>query len=91
MYNRKTNSFVLREDRPKMINIHWRGVTEDNSFGTHEFLDLCGQLGAEPSICGNMDSRTVHELSQRVEYYNFDGVSPMADLYRKNGQDKLWK
>ncbi|MDR2375481.1 MAG: alpha-N-arabinofuranosidase, partial [Treponema sp.] len=33
-----------REQRPKMINTHWGGVTEDNSFGTHEFLDLCEQL-----------------------------------------------
>jgi alpha-N-arabinofuranosidase len=30
-----------RDQRPKMINTHWGGVTEDNRFGTHEFLDLC--------------------------------------------------
>ena len=27
-----------KEERPTMINTHWGGVTEDNSFGTHEFL-----------------------------------------------------
>src|SRR6185312_16414878 len=27
--------------RPKMVNTNWGGVTEDNSFGTHEFLELC--------------------------------------------------
>ncbi|MCK5104959.1 MAG: alpha-N-arabinofuranosidase, partial [Cyclobacteriaceae bacterium] len=27
-----------RENRPEMINTHWGGVVEDNSFGTHEFL-----------------------------------------------------
>ncbi len=32
-----------RENRPKMVNTHWGGVVEDNSFGTHEFLDLCEQ------------------------------------------------
>ena len=32
-----------RDKRPKMINTHWGGVVEDNSFGTHEFLDLCEQ------------------------------------------------
>ena len=37
--------------RPKMVNTHWGGVTEDNSFGTHEFMDLCEQLGTEPVIC----------------------------------------
>src|SRR5512141_1926153 len=27
-------------ERPKMVNTNWGGVTEDNSFGTHEFMDL---------------------------------------------------
>ena len=85
-----------RSQRPKMINTHWGGVTEDNSFGTHEFLDLCELLSdpnglrCEPYICGNVGSGTVQELSQWVEYCNFDGVSPMADLRRKNGREKPW-
>ncbi len=79
-----------REKRPRMINTHWGGVTEDNSFGTHEFLDLCEQLGAEPYICGNVGSGSVEEMSKWVEYVNFDGVSPMADLRRSNGRDKPW-
>jgi alpha-N-arabinofuranosidase len=79
-----------REERPRMVNTHWGGVTEDNSFGTHEFLDLCEQLGCEPYICGNVGSGTVQELSQWVEYCNFDGVSPMADLRRKNGRSEPW-
>jgi alpha-N-arabinofuranosidase len=45
-----------REQRPKMVNTHWGGVTEDNSFGTHEFLDLCEQLNTAPYICGNVGS-----------------------------------
>jgi len=75
-----------RSERPKMINTHWGGVTEDNSFGTHEFLDLCALLDCEPYICGNVGSGTVQELSQWIEYCNFDGVSPMADLRKKNGR-----
>jgi len=50
--------------RPKMVNTHWGGVTEDNSFGTHEFMELCEQLGTEPVICGNVGSGTVKEMSQ---------------------------
>jgi len=79
-----------REQRPKMVNTHWGGVTEDNSFGTHEFLDLCEQLNAEPVICGNVGSGSVEEMSKWVEYINFDGISPMADLRRSNGRDKPW-
>ena len=85
-----------KSGRPKMINTHWGGVTEDNSFGTHEFLDLCEQLSdpegprCEPYICGNVGSGTVQELSQWVEYCNFDGISPMAEIRRKNGREKPW-
>ena len=66
-----------------MINTHWGGVVEDNSFGTHEFLDFCELLGTEPVICGNVGSGTVEEMSDWVEYINFDGKSPMADLRRE--------
>ncbi|MGE5296503.1 MAG: alpha-N-arabinofuranosidase [Solirubrobacterales bacterium] len=80
-----------REQRPTMVNTHWGGVTENNHFGTHEFLDFCEQLGCEPYICGNVGSGTVEEMADWVEYMTFDGKSPMADLRRKNGRDKPWK
>lgn len=80
-----------REQRPKMVNTHWGGITEDNSFGTHEFLNLCEALGTEPYICGNMGSGSVEEMSKWVEYITFDGESPMANLRRQNGRDKPWK
>ncbi|GHT14830.1 alpha-N-arabinofuranosidase [Bacteroidia bacterium] len=80
-----------RDQRPKMVNTHWGGVVEDNSFGTHEFLDLCEQLGCEPYICGNVGSGTVEEMSKWVEYITFDGESPMANLRKQNGREKPWK
>ncbi len=79
-----------KEERPTIVNVHWGGVTENNHFGTHEFLDLCEQIGAEAVICGNVGSGTVQELAQWVEYVNFDGKSPMADLRRKNGREEPW-
>ena len=78
------------KDRPEMINTNWGGVTEDNSFGTHEFLELCSLIGCEPYITGNVGSGTVKELSQWVEYVNSDNVSPMTDLRKKNGREKSW-
>lgn len=77
--------------RKKMINTNWGGVTEDNSFGTHEFFDLCEQVGCEPYLAGNLGSGTIQELAEWIEYITFDGVSPMADLRRKNGREKPWK
>ncbi len=80
-----------KKDRKKIINTHWGGVTEDNSFGTHEFMELCKQLGCKTYINGNVGSGTVREMSEWVEYMTFDGVSPMADLRAKNGSKKPWK
>ncbi|MFN3980778.1 MAG: alpha-N-arabinofuranosidase, partial [Caldilinea sp.] len=80
-----------REQRPTMVNTHWGGVVENNHFGTHEFMDLCDQIGCEPYICGNVGSGTVQEMSQWVEYITFDGKSPMADLRRANGRNEPWK
>lgn len=79
-----------RENRPEMINTHWGGVVEDNSFGTHEFLEFCKLLETEPYICGNVGSGTVEEMSDWVEYINFEGKSPMADLRRENGKEETW-
>ncbi|MFP4016296.1 MAG: alpha-N-arabinofuranosidase [Halanaerobiales bacterium] len=79
-----------REGRARMINTHWGGVLENNHFGTHEFLDLCQQLGAEPYICGNVGSGTVHEMQQWVEYMTFDGESPMSNLRKENGREEPW-
>ena len=76
--------------RPAMVNTWWGGVTEDNSFGTHDFLNMCERLGASPYLAGNVGSGTVEELSQWVQYVNFDGKSPMSDWRRANGREKPW-
>lgn len=80
-----------REKRPKMVNNNWGGTVEDNSFGTHEFLNLCELLDCEPYISGNVGSGSVEELAKWVEYMTSDGDSPMANLRRQNGRDKAWK
>lgn len=80
-----------KNSRKKMINSHWGGVTEDNSFGTHEFMELCGILGCEPYINGNLGSGTIREMNEWVEYMTHDGISPLSDLRAKNGRKEPWK
>ena len=80
-----------KETRKKMINTHWGGVVEDNSFGTHEYFELCRQLGCKTYINGNVGSGTVREMSEWVEYMTFEGISPMAEERRKNGHEEPWK
>jgi alpha-N-arabinofuranosidase len=74
-----------------MVNTHWGNVVEDNSFGTHEFMDLCEQLGTEPYISGNVGSGTVQEMADWVEYLTRGGNAPMSRLRRENGRDEPWK
>jgi len=80
-----------REKRPRRVNIHWGQVVDTNAFGTHEFLDLCELLGAEPYIAGNMGSGTPQELRDWIEYMTYDGDSELANLRRAHGRDKPWK
>ncbi|MGN0350766.1 MAG: alpha-N-arabinofuranosidase [Roseburia sp.] len=79
-----------KETRKKMINTHWGGVVEDNSFGTHEYFELCRQLGCKTYVNGNLGSGTVQEMSEWVEYMTFKGVSPMADMRKENGHEEPW-
>jgi len=78
-------------NRPSMINTHWGGVTENNHFGTHEFLDFCDQIGAAPYVSGNLGSGTVQEMMEWVEYMTSDADSPLANLRRQNGREQPWK
>jgi alpha-N-arabinofuranosidase len=80
-----------KDKRPSMVNKWWGGVTEDNSFGTHDFLNMCELLGAEPYLSGNVGSGTVQELADWVQYANFKGKSPMSDLRKQNGRTEPWK
>lgn len=80
-----------REDRPTVVNTNWGNVVEDNSFGTHEFMELCEQLGTEPYISGNIGSGTVQEMAAWVEYLTRSGNAPMSELRRANGQDEPWR
>ena len=79
-----------KENRKKMVNTHWGGVTEDNSFGTHEYFELVKQLGCRTYINGNVGSGTGQEMSEWVEYMTFGGLSPMSELRKKNGHKKPW-
>ena len=80
-----------KENRKKIVNTHWGGVTENNHFGTHEFFELTKQLGCEAYINGNVGSGTVQEMQEWVEYMTMDGESPMSALRKANGREDSWK
>ncbi|HRH59695.1 MAG TPA: alpha-L-arabinofuranosidase C-terminal domain-containing protein, partial [Chitinophagaceae bacterium] len=75
----------VRSARPKRVNTTWGMVIEDNSFGTDEFLKLCGLIGCEPYVAGNVGTGTPQEMANWIEYLNYNGNSTLADMRKKNG------
>lgn len=70
-------------------------VEDDNSLGTHEFLQFCSLIGAEPYLAGNMGSGSVQEMCDWVEYCNKTVKTSLASERARNGHPetygvKLW-
>lgn len=79
-----------REKRPTRINVHWGGVTDNNHFGTHEFMDFAELVGAEAYVSGNIGSLSPFEMAQWVEYITSAEDATLANERRSNGRDKPW-
>jgi alpha-N-arabinofuranosidase len=80
-----------RAKRPVRINVHWGGVTENNSFGTDEFMDFSELVGADPYVSINAGSLAPYDAAQWVEYMTSDEKSSLANERRKNGRAKPWQ
>ena len=79
------------EQRKRIVNKTWGDAVEDNSFGTHEFMDMCEEIGCDAYIAGNLATGSIQEMLDWIEYITGDGDSEMANLRRKNGREKPWK
>lgn len=71
--------------RPPRINTWWGDAVEDNSFGTHEFLELCGLLHCAPYLAANVGSGTVEEMASWMEYLNSNADTPLTRQRAQNG------
>ena len=79
------------ESRPKTINAYWGWVADTNRFGTHEFFDLCDQIGCEPYIAGNLGTGSPRELFEWLTYMTSGGDTDLAAERRKNGRAEPWR
>jgi alpha-L-arabinofuranosidase len=79
----------IGSDRPLRLNF-WGNAPEPNAVGTHEFLDLCEQLGCEPYFGGNVGSGTVQEMRDWVEYITSDYDGALSNERRANGREEAW-
>ena len=62
------------------------GLYENNAFGTHEFMEFCALVGAEPYLAINATSLTPMDARNWVDYCNSPaGTTTLAALREKNG------
>ena len=71
--------------RAVTLNPDWGGVTEPNSFGTHEFMDFAAQIGAAAYISINMGSGTPEEAAEWLEYLTSAQPTTLAQERGANG------
>jgi len=77
------------DQRPRRYNYGTRTI-ESYRFGTHEFMDYCREVGAEPMLTTNAGNGTPALAADWVAYCNSDGDNDWARLRRANGRKKPW-
>src|SRR6201991_1392733 len=80
-----------RAKRPTRINVHWGGVTDNNAFGTHEFMNFAELIGADPYVSMNVGSLSPYDSAQWVEYMTSSEQASLADERRANGRQAPWQ
>ncbi|TBL78976.1 alpha-N-arabinofuranosidase [Paenibacillus thalictri] len=78
----------LRERRPVTVNWWYMkdGKLESNHVGTHEFIEFCRLVDAEPYFAVNATTTTVLEARNWIEYCNMpQGTTTLALEREKNG------
>ncbi len=71
--------------RTVALNPNWGGVTEPNSFGTHEFMDFLAQIGSEAFLSVNVGSGTPQEAAEWLEYLTTDQPTTLGKERAANG------
>ena len=77
--------------RPVTLNTNWGGVPESNAFGTHEFLDFVGLIGADAYIDGNVGTGSPREMAEWLQYMTSDKPTSLTAERARNGRDRPWK
>src|SRR5438067_7699234 len=85
------NGIGPRAQRPATLNPDWAGVIEPNSFGTEEYFDFLGQIGAEAFISENVGSGTMQEAADWFEYMTSEKPTTLAKQRAANGHPAPYK
>jgi alpha-L-arabinofuranosidase len=77
--------------RSVTLNPNWGGVTEANTFGTHEFMDFIDQIGAEAYVSVNVGSATPQEAAEWLEYMTAAAPTALVKERAANGHPAPYK
>src|SRR4051812_37172216 len=77
--------------RPVTLNSNWGGVPEPNAFGTEEYMDFLGQIGAEAYVSVNVGSGTPQEASEWLEYMTSAQPTTLAKERAANGHPEPYR
>jgi alpha-N-arabinofuranosidase len=83
--------YGIGPERPVTLNPNWGGVTEPNTFGTHEFMDFVEQIGSEAYLSINVGSGTPQEAAEWLEYLTTDQPTRLAEGRAANGRPEPYE
>jgi alpha-L-arabinofuranosidase len=81
----------IGRERPETLNPNWGGVTEPNTFGTHEFMDFLDQIGSEAYLSVNVGSGTPQEAAEWLEYLTTAQPTALAKERAANGHPNPYR
>jgi alpha-N-arabinofuranosidase len=81
----------LVANRHVTINSNWGGATEPNSFGTDEYMDFIGQVGADAYISVNVGSGAIEEAADWLAYMTADARTTAGKARVANGHTAPYK
>lgn len=73
------------------VNHMWGAVPEDNAFGTHEFFDFIGMIGADAYVNANLGTGSPAEATDWLEYMTGTQDTTLVRERKANGHAKPWK
>lgn len=77
--------------RQVTLNPNWGGVTEPNTFGTHEFMDFIEQIGSRAYLSINVGSGTTQEAAEWLEYMTASQPTSLAKERAANGHPQPYE
>ena len=81
----------LGSSRAVTLNPNWGGVTEPNTFGTHEFMDFADQIGSDAYVSVNVGSGTPQEAAEWLEYLTAAPETTLGKERAANGHPAPYK